>query len=836
MRIYNKASIILKENKSEEKRRIDAHNKTINVVNKYFHNFSPYLDSMTDGNIKMSDSIVQQIETDFFHGLTSKPVIRIEPLIAQIALEFGYGQKDAVPQTKMLINLRNIVQIIHTKTRNIDNPLDVQKLNATTYDDFYNLCSKELEELYKLGAQATNYNNNSISNSNNGGLEAQIYQNTQYRILSNVTYDQANAIGFDSCPTSRLCYTQSLSTWKSSNYSDSGRNKCYVLLKDGWENIPAVHPNGGSSPYDEYGLSMIFLFVSPQPKNDLVACNTRWNHKATYESPHYTDMALTKDEIAKLLHINSFEEVFVGYKKEEIDTNNQFDFYRLNQTIQNGDYSSLNTQEISDKLWIVTYANYYNVINLVTKKLVSNRWFNHITFQSPNYLSVEIDYEEENYLNIMNLNGEIISKTWFDRLDINNEAHYVACRNTQIPYTVVYEDSPELKVLIEVNEDARDINFETNPPTAAIKGYVVTLGQEPKKLVKLFDRWSHLYKAGKFIATTIEDDIEYRTMNGEFVTSYSQYSLNDVDDVVTQNGEYLVTKDNQLVRYDGKVIPKPNDGEWLIYGSFIILSHNISPKCDIYNEDMKCLCKNVYISPSYTNADKNYFAMCVYDSDYTDYDKKVNLIFKNGELLFDKWFEGRIVDNYNIDNYASRYELMSFESRFNNQERCYFIIDRLTNDVALSFIFQHVRFDVYKDVLLVKYSADEGELYSLSNRKLIMKCDPAVEVTHNGYTTHLYMTFWSLRDTICIMDCETCEILIESKELIDAIFYGDVALFVYENNTRCFYDLIQKKQISRMYTHVRKCSMSTPKVFTCEDENENTWFFDVASKKEIELT
>jgi len=835
MRIYNKASIILKENKSEEKRRIDAHNKTINVVNKYFHNFSPYLDSMTDGNIKMSDSIVQQIETDFFHGLTSKPVIRIEPLIAQIALEFGYGQKDAVPQTKMLINLRNIVQIIHTKTRNIDNPLDVQKLNATTYDDFYNLCSKELEELYKLDAQAKNYNNNS-TNTNNGGLEAQIYQNTQYRILSNVTYDQANEIGNESCPTSRLCYTQSSSTWKSSNYSDSGRNKCYVLLKDGWENIPAVHPNGGSSPYDEYGLSMIFLFVSPQPKNDLVACNTRWNHRATYESPHYTDMALTKDEIAKLLHINSFEDVFVGYKKEEIETNNQFDFYRLNQAIQNGDYSSLNTQEISDKLWIVTYANYYNVINLVTKKLVSNRWFNHIAYQSFNYLSVEIDYEGENYLNIMNTNGEIISKTWFDRLDINNEEHYVVCRNTQIPYTVVYEDSPELKVLIEVNEDARDINFETEPPTAVIKGYVTSLGQNPKKLVKLLSRYDNLCKAGKFIAITIEDDVEYYTNKGELITSYSQESLNEADDVVSQNGEYLITQDNELVRYDGKVIPTPNDGEWFIYGSFIIFSHNVSPKCDIYNEDSKCLFKNVYISPSYTNADKSYFAMCVYDSDYTNYDKKVNLIFKNGELLFDQWFDGRMVDNYCIDDYESRYYLMSFESRFNGKERCYFIIDRLTNDVALSFIFQHVRFNVYKDVLSVKYSADEGELYSLSNRKLIMKCDPAVEVTNTHYTNNVYMTFWTLRDTICIMNCNTCEILIESNELIDAIFYGDVAVFVYENNTCCFYDLIQNKQISRMYTHVRKCSMSTPKVFTCLDENENTWFFDVASKKEIELT
>jgi hypothetical protein len=113
--------------------------------------------------------------------------------------------------------------------------------------------------------------------------------NKNYEVRGPLTYDEANEIGNYSCPNGKICYTQSEDTWESENYGNYDANKCYVLLCNGWEDIPAEHDgsesnNGLPTPlnqfngYDKYGLSMIFVWIGKF--GNLSVSNTRWNHDA----------------------------------------------------------------------------------------------------------------------------------------------------------------------------------------------------------------------------------------------------------------------------------------------------------------------------------------------------------------------------------------------------------------------------------------------------------------------------------------------------------------------------------------------------------------------------
>ena len=61
-------------------------------------------------------------------------------------------------------------------------------------------------------------------------------------------------------------------------------------------NIPDINLYNA---YDDYGLSMIFVWITPEGK--LHECNTRWNHEAIYAPGHGVDNALNEVDIANLM-------------------------------------------------------------------------------------------------------------------------------------------------------------------------------------------------------------------------------------------------------------------------------------------------------------------------------------------------------------------------------------------------------------------------------------------------------------------------------------------------------------------------------------------------------
>ena len=135
-------------------------------------------------------------------------------------------------------------------------------------------------------------------------------------------FKTANYYGNKSCSQSKLCYTQSESTWN--GYTSRGKNRVYVCLRNGWENIP--EEPGEGNPYDLYGTSMIFVFINP--KGDIVYSNCRWNHHTQGAYNGDVDHAFTKTTLSQTIKM-PFESVF---KPKTIN---------LKELIEKGDYESL---------------------------------------------------------------------------------------------------------------------------------------------------------------------------------------------------------------------------------------------------------------------------------------------------------------------------------------------------------------------------------------------------------------------------------------------------------------------------------------------------------------
>lgn len=120
-----------------------------------------------------------------------------------------------------------------------------------------------------------------------------------------------------------ICYTTQ--TGQREGYSNRERNKLYLLLREDWKTVNTTHDgsevnnglkglnmhlNRGDeyySGYDDYGLSMIFVWINPE--GELAYCNTRWNHRANYAPGHGVDNALNEQDIEHLMGA-PFGEIF----------------------------------------------------------------------------------------------------------------------------------------------------------------------------------------------------------------------------------------------------------------------------------------------------------------------------------------------------------------------------------------------------------------------------------------------------------------------------------------------------------------------------------------------
>lgn len=296
------------------------------------------------------------------------------------------------------------------------------KSTCPDYEKLYHLCSPILQQLRDEA-------NERMDNAN-------YTANNQYTIIKDLDFNEAHEIGNYSSMqdgSTCLCYTQNNNTWRS--WTKSGENTAFVCLKDGWKEMqPEAGPN---APYDEYGLSMIFVFVNP--KGELVGSNTRWNHQNAGNTN--VDHAFTEEQISNIIGVR-FKDAFKPLTEEERQEKETKKYLTLSQEFlknvasngeeflvkkgmrQNEKQARVVDHFTNTNIMIVRYKDYLNVYDAQTHSLDSpDKWYNYwwdieiMSNQGINdtYLCLTTDSNSFSLFNpqgqpvIKNMKGEIVS-------------------------------------------------------------------------------------------------------------------------------------------------------------------------------------------------------------------------------------------------------------------------------------------------------------------------------------------------------------------------------------------------------------------------------------------
>ena len=392
---------ILNEGRNE----IKAKEKTLNVIRQFFNNASwldnEYVDPQTpDANpehLTVIEIIEKRLKDTYFHSNIADSVIRLEPIVMNIALGLGFEQNN--PDAQKLERLRSIVTYINGAVKKkLELPIALNKLNLenTTFDT--------LNELF--GSIIDEYENSEEYTINSRDYTAG--PNNNYTIEADVSFERAHEVGEYSCPDSKLCYTQSKGTWD--EYTRNGAYSVYILLRDGWESEPCVH--GDNTPYDDYGLSMIFVIIDEEGR--LMYSNTRWNHNTNGRGPSNVDQSFTRLQLSELLNMNYFE----VFKPSN----------RFNEAVTVAMKKLSNGEDLEDIFdWLLILENGYTEVELMGRcnfigpngELVSpNQWYDEVGDFFDGYATVRVGEQ----FNFISTNGKLITPNkWYDEVgDFHN--------------------------------------------------------------------------------------------------------------------------------------------------------------------------------------------------------------------------------------------------------------------------------------------------------------------------------------------------------------------------------------------------------------------------------
>ena len=326
-------------------------------------------------------------------GLMANADMKYLPVVAKLAYsdEVGFDKRnDNGNEIGILLEIVGLFKTDDALFQKIK-----ANINNITFIELYEQVKPKLEESGTIDT----YNANHVK------------VRDDYDVVEVPDFQTANFYGNKSCSESKLCYTQEERTWN--NYTKNGINKVYVCLKHGWENIP--EEVGEGNPYDEYGTSMIFVFISPD--GNITTSNCRWNHHN--EGPYLkdTDHAFTKTTLCETIG-KRFNETFkphsIGYliKKGYVTSN------MVQKLLDDGKDPSEIVQVIhswKNGVILIKIKNEekYNFIKLEPSgkyKLISKIWFDFVGCFNDGFADVKVDGK----WNFINTNGQLLSGTWFD--------------------------------------------------------------------------------------------------------------------------------------------------------------------------------------------------------------------------------------------------------------------------------------------------------------------------------------------------------------------------------------------------------------------------------------
>lgn len=388
-------------------RKQQARHKTKNVIRDYFKGYNVDEPNENTNGMSLVDFLEQECIHNFFHSRERQDAkgyfIVLEPMVMRILLNAGWHQDRN--DNGVIAQLQRILNYIESQYN--QGKLDIRSIPLdSTIDDLNHMFGGTIKSIRDT-------EENELGNT-------EFTVNDDYEILDGVDYEDAYEIGDYTCSESPLCYTQSEDIWE--KFTDGYKNKVYVLLRKGYKDIEEIHSetllsqynDGESTAYDEYGLSIIFLFVTPD--GDLAYSNTRWNHEADYGNSHSVDHAFTKMDISKLVGVN-FNDRFKGYSVEELNEMGirYITFETADMMLKQG----ANPKDVFDS--IESFINGFAKVRLNDKcnfisrdnKLLSNQWFDYVSNFNDGFADVCLNKK----WNLINQDGEFLYNKWVDNAD-----------------------------------------------------------------------------------------------------------------------------------------------------------------------------------------------------------------------------------------------------------------------------------------------------------------------------------------------------------------------------------------------------------------------------------
>lgn len=394
---------------------------TYAVIKNFFNNAEWLNNTYNNPTLNPNNlSIMQYIEhafrTDYFGTNVSDSVIRLEPIMMNIALNLGFEQNNS--DGEKLKRLQDIITYIKINNKKEDFPIQLNKLTIenTSFETLNSIFGKALDNELERDNELANQNDNT-----------QISPN--YEILEINSQNEAKKYGQYSCHNSILCYTTHKEKWE--EFTGKGRNKVYLILNKNWKNIPEEY--GENNPYDEYGLSMIFLFINPY--GNIAFSNTRWNH-GTRERVTNVDHSFTKSQISNLLGGINFNSLFKPYSEKELIEKGFKTIEIAKRMLEKG----FPLEEIFDNVdrfdngFSRVELNYkYSLVNDKGQLIGNgNQWFDDLGGFFGGFSRVSLNGK----YSLIDTNGQLIGngKLWFDHVGYFHRGYAIVGLNNKYSY------------------------------------------------------------------------------------------------------------------------------------------------------------------------------------------------------------------------------------------------------------------------------------------------------------------------------------------------------------------------------------------------------------------
>lgn len=542
-----------------------AKQKTINVIKGYLQRQGIQGDEL--------DAIATEYERDIkewlFHANIPDAIIRLEPIMANIAMQIGFASKS--PKTDKLSRLKDITSYIIDNYRNEHFPITLNNLS---------LDNTSFEYLNELFGNIIDSIRNEDEEYSNKYTNAQSINNA-YSVKRLDNFREAQYYGKYTCSKCPLCYTFLEDAWN--HYTNNGHNTVYVILHKNWKTEKEEH--GLNTPYDSYGLSMIFLIIDLD--GNIVYSNTRWNHDTDGNGPSDIDRSFTKSQISDLLHVN-FNEVFVPlvnlkqeklYKRMTKQANKRLNILRQ----QGGNiYDLFNEVYMSSNGMIIIKLNdYYNILDNNYNIISPNMWYASIVNQSGDLIKV---MRHDGKWNFLDENGEILYKPmWFDICNPMRDGYSIVKRNGKVNYLLedgemlldTWADSAhEFKNGIALVKFDDGYNYINQKGEYLYKGGLfddASFFSDGFATVRLHGKYGYLSQDGKLLfgdhgfdfADDFDDGIGYVSVDnkvnainnkGEFISKRWFDSMTKFFDDVSIVSDYSLEHPQNVLRIDGKVL------------------------------------------------------------------------------------------------------------------------------------------------------------------------------------------------------------------------------------------------------------------------------------------